>query len=111
MKTCNDYTRLQFVAFLRRTIPDFRDDDMHATAEDYETALQFIADDAIVMHDAKVALRAASAHLPMDSNAAALVTAALAGLADVLEPPVSEKQAQAPASRSCLDLNPHTTDR
>jgi hypothetical protein len=91
MKTCNGYTRLQFVAFLRRTIPDFREADMHATAEDYETALQFIADDAMVMDDARKALLAASAHLPKDSNAAALVRDALAGLADVLDPPVKNQ--------------------
>ena len=43
MKTENGYTPLQFVAYLRnQLIPDFRAADMHATAEDFETALQLI---------------------------------------------------------------------
>ena len=41
--TESGYTPLQFVSYLRHTlIPDFHAADMHATATDFETALQFI---------------------------------------------------------------------
>lgn len=56
--------RLQFVSYLRHTlIPDFREADMHATAEDFETALQFIAEDAARIEDLESALREAVAYI------------------------------------------------
>lgn len=108
----NGYTRLQFVAFLRRTIPDFREADMHATADDYETALQFIAADLEAMHDARKALLAAWVHTPALSNAAALIASSLkdldaASLKDLdaelgHAPALNHGTAQAPARR-CLE--------
>ena len=78
MRTINDQTRLQFVAYLRHTlIPDLEADDSGGFAEDFETSLQFIAEDAEILHDARKALMAASAHTPAGSNAAALVAASL----------------------------------
>ena len=69
MKTHNGFTRLQFVAYLRNTlIPDFRAADMDATAEDFETALQFISEDAELMHDARSALRSAVNYAPADND-------------------------------------------
>jgi len=90
MKTHNGFTRLQFVAYLRNTlIPDFRAADMDATAEDFETALQFIAEDAELMHDARKALRLAMPHTPADTTPAD-TTAVLCGeLNEALDPPKS----------------------
>lgn len=86
-KTENGYTRLQFTAYLRHTlIPDFKASDMDATAEDFETALQFITEDAMILHDARKALLAASAHLVPTTNAAALVAASIAEINTILKP-------------------------
>ena len=86
MKTENGYTRLQFVAYLRHTlIPDFHAADMTSTAEDFESALQFIADDVEMLYDARKALLAASAHTPAGSNAAALVAASLKEIGEALD--------------------------
>jgi len=88
MKTHNGQTRLQFVAFLRHTlIPDLVAADMNATAEDFETALQFLCDDVEVMHDARKAILAASAHAPAGSNAATLCANSAKELAEVLDKP------------------------
>ena len=85
MKTENGQTRLQFVAYLRHTrIPDFIAADMSATAEDFETALQFLCDDVEAMHDARKALLAASAHTPAGSNAATLCANATTELGEIL---------------------------
>ena len=85
MRTINDQTRLQFVAYLRHAlIPDFRAADMDATAEDFETSLQFITDDVEILHDARKALLAASSHLVPTTNAAALVAASLKEIDDAL---------------------------
>lgn len=113
MNTINDQTRLQFTSYLRHTlIPDFRAADMDATAEDYETALQFICADVEAMHDARKALLAASAHTPAGSNAAALVAASIAELDQVLGYPA---KAQTPAThdapaRRCLDMRSNLHD-
>ena len=49
--------RLQFCAYLRNTlIPDLRAAEMDATAEDFETALQFITEDMMVLCDCKESL-------------------------------------------------------
>lgn len=106
MKTHNGQTRLQFAAYLRHTlIPDFIAADMNATAEDFETALQFLCDDVEVMHDARKALLAASAHAPAGSNAATLCansTQELAEVLDKLQAPAKTAMADAPARR-CLE--------
>jgi hypothetical protein len=109
--TENGYTRLQFAAFIRRTIPDFREADMHSTADDYETALQFITADTMVMHDARKAMLAASSHTPAGSNAAALIAASLKDLDAVLgqSPIAKQESTQAPARR-CLEDRSHLKD-
>jgi hypothetical protein len=110
MKTINDQTRLQFAAYLRRVlIPDFIAADMEATAEDFETALQFLCADVEIMHDARKAIMAAAAHAPAGSNAATLCTNSLRELAEVLDAP-AKGQAHAPAARRCLDDNTHLKD-
>ena len=49
--------RLQFCAYLRTTlIPDLRAAEMDAMADDFETALQFITEDALVISDCADAL-------------------------------------------------------
>ena len=105
MKTHNDQTRLQFVAYLRHTlIPDFHAADMEATATDFETSLQFIADDVEMLYDARKALLAASAHTPAGSNAAALVAASLKEIEDALgrAPAAPPEKSHTPARR-CLE--------
>lgn len=115
MNTENGYTRLQFAAHLRHTlIPDFRAADMDATAEDFETSLQFLAADIEAMHDARKALLAASAHAPAGSKAAALVAASLAELDDVLgypaKPTPTPDGTHTGRARRCLDMRSNLHD-
>ena len=101
--------RFEFAAYLRHTlIPDARAAESD-TAEDFETALQFITDDVEILHDASKALLAASAHAPAGSNAATLcqnsaaeIDAAIGGVKPAPVSPV--------APRRCLDLNPRLHD-
>lgn len=106
MKIHNGQTRLQFVAYLRHTlIPDFIAADMTATADDFETALQFLCDDVEIMHDARKAILAASAHAPAGSNAAILCANSAKELAEVLgkpQTPAETAPTHAPARR-CLE--------
>jgi hypothetical protein len=104
--------RLQFAAYLRHTlIPDFIAADMEASAEDFETSLQFICDDVEIMHDARKALLAASAHTPAGSNASALITASLKEIDEALGrvTPSHEKPQHTPVRR-CLEDRPHLKD-
>lgn len=113
VKTINDQTRLQFTSYLRHTlIPDFRADDRHSTAEDFETSLQFICDDVEAMHDARKALLAASAHLPAGSNAAALVAASVKELDEILGYPQAAKRETPVQSRGDTPhwLSPETPE-
>ena len=88
MNLINGQTRLQFASYLRHTlIPDFRAADMDATAEDFETALQFLCDTVEAMHDTRKALLAASALINPSTNAAALVAASIAELSSILDTP------------------------
>lgn len=104
MKIINDQTRLQFAAYLRHTlIPDFRAADMDATAEDFEASLQFITDDAEILHDARKALLAASAHTPAGSNAAALVAASLREIEEAIGQAPAKAHTPATPVRRCLE--------
>ena len=56
--------RQQFTTYLSETlIPDLREADMHATAEDFETALRFMAEDAERIASLEAALAAAESEL------------------------------------------------
>ena len=83
----HSYTRPEFLAYLQgQLIPDFREADMHSTADDFETAARFIANDSQLLTEARSALLAATGHLRPDSNAAALCENAIACI-DGTRPP------------------------
>jgi len=105
--------RLEFTAYLRHTlIPDFRAADMDATAGDFLTCMMFITQDVEALHDARKALLAASAHIPVGANAAALVAASLKEIDEILgyPAPAPVKRETSPQSRRCLDLKSNLHD-
>lgn len=104
MRTINGQTRLQFVAYLRHTlIPDFRADERDATAEDFETALDYLTADVEILHDARKALLAASSHTPAGSNAAALVAASLREIEEAIGQVPAKAHTPATPVRRCLE--------
>jgi hypothetical protein len=84
---------------------------MDATAEDFETSLQFLADDVEALHDARKALLAASTHIPTGANAAALVAASLKEIDEIMGYPAPGKRETPPQSRRrCLEDISHLKD-
>ena len=102
--------RLEFAAYLRHTvIPDARAAESD-TAEDFETALRFITDDVEILHDARKALLAASAHAPAGSNAATLCQNAAAEI-DAVIGGIKPAPVSPVVCRRCMEDNPKLTDR
>lgn len=106
--------RPQFLSYLLdQLIPDFHEADMHATAEDYETAAILIQEDMKAMWEARKALLAATVHTRQGSNAEALCKAAIATLDETLgiEPEAVTVPVTAARSRRCLEDRSNLTDR
>jgi hypothetical protein len=99
-------SRLQLVAYLRHTlIPDFIAAGMGATADAFDTALQFPCADGEAMHDARKALLAAIGDTPAGTNAATLCADAFD---TVLQFPCADGEAMHDARKALLAATAHT---